>query len=311
MFNSQEIALRPYQMCNLTEINAGAVHSQEEFNAAARAAAFLGTLQAGYTDFHYLRPEWRDSCEQDALLGVSMTGIASGTIADLDQKEAANEAKKINQSLSKRMGINPAARITCVKPAGTTSLVLGTSSGIHAWHAEHYIRRMRAGKDEALAQYMARVAPGLVEEDVTDPKQVVLSFPQKAPKGAALRTESMFTLLERVKDVSAHWGASGHVSGDNRHNVSCTISVKNDEWGELTKWMWANRTYYNGISVLPFWGAAAYPQMPFEDCTKEQYEAMLPLLEGIDISKVFEDNGDGVDLAGEAACAGGACEITF
>lgn len=306
-----EIALRPYQMCNLTEINAGAITDQTSFNKAAKAAAYLGTLQAGYTDFHYLNPKWKEACESEALLGVSMTGIASGTLDSLSQTEAAAHAKLLNKHLASKIKINPAARVTCVKPAGTTSLVLGTSSGIHAWHAPYYIRRMRAGRDEELAKYMTKAAPDLVEDDVTDPKQVVLSFPQKAPEGAIMRDEDMFSLLERVKAVSTGWVASGHSSGDNQHNVSCTISVKSDEWAELTTWMWENRDHYNGISVLPFFGSTAYPQMPFEDITKEQYEAMLPLLKGIDISQVFEDNGDGVDLAGEAACAGGACELQF
>ena len=306
-----EIALKPYQMCNLTEINAGDVTDQESLNARARAGAFLGTLQAGYTDFHYLNPKWRLACEEEALLGVSMTGIASGKLTDLDLTEASWHAVKTNREIAAKIGINPASRVTCVKPAGTTSLVLGTSSGIHAWHAEYYIRRQRAGKDEALAQYMAKVAPKLVEEDVTDPNQVVLSFPQKAPEGAILRGESMMSLLERVKDVSLNWVAAGHIKGDNCHNVSCTISVKDNEWAELTEWMWQNRDCYNGISVLPFFGSTAYPQMPFEDITKEQYEAMLPLLAGIDIDQIKEDNGDAVDLAAEAACAGGVCEMTF
>lgn len=306
-----EIALRPYQMCNLTEINAGAVKHQKDFNAAAATGAFIGTLQAGYTDFHYLNPKWKIACEKDALLGVSMTGIASGTIEKLDMDWAAEIVVETNATVAKLLGINPAARTTCVKPAGTTSLVLGTSSGIHAWHAPYYIRRMRAGKDEALAQYMMYAAPGLVEQDVTKENQVVLSFPQKAPEGATVRTESMMNLLERVKNVSSKWVKTGHSNGINQHNVSCTISVKADEWGELTKWMWDNREYYNGISVLPYYGAAAYPQLPFEDITEEQYLAMLPLLEGIDISRVFEENGVSVDLKAELACSGGACEINF
>ena len=306
-----EIALKPYQMCNLTEINAGDVTDQESLNARARAGAFLGTLQAGYTDFHYLNPKWRLACEEDALLGVSMTGIASNKLTDLDLAEASRHAVKTNRDVAAKIGINPAARVTCVKPAGTTSLVLGTSSGIHAWHAQYYIRRQRAGKDEALAQYMAKAAPKLVEEDVTDPNQVVLSFPQKAPEGAILRGESMLSLLERVKHVSLNWVATGHNKGDNIHNVSCTISVMDNEWPTLTEWMWENRACYNGISVLPFFGSTAYPQMPFEDITKEQYEAMLPLLEGINIDQIMEDNGDAVDLAAEAACAGGVCEMTF
>lgn len=306
-----EIALRPYQMCNLTEINAGALTDQESFNAAARAGAFLGTLQAAYTDFHYLNPKWRQACEKDALLGVSMTGIASGTVEPLDDAEAAREAVSENHRVSALLGINPAARVTAVKPAGTTSLVLGTSSGIHAWHAPFYVRRMRAGLDEALAQYMMRAAPALVEVDVTDPKQVVLSFPQKAPAGAALRSEDMTTLLERVKRISTGWVSAGHNKGHNQHNVSCTISVKDDEWGTLTQWMWENREHYAGISVLPYFGVAAYPQLPFEDITEAQYQEMLPLLAGIDIDQVFEANGDGVDLQAEAACAGGVCEMVM
>lgn len=304
-----EIALRPYQMCNLTEINAGLITSQKSFNNVAKAAAFIGTLQAGYTDFHYLNPKWKQACEKDALIGVSMTGIASGTVEPLDHVWAAEESVEENARVAKLLGINVAARSTTVKPAGTTSLVLGTSSGIHAWHAPYYIRRMRAGKDEALAQYMARVAPELVEEDVTNSKQYVLSFPQKAPANAVTRHESMNSLLERVKNISKGWVAHGHRSGDNKHNVSCTISVKDNEWGTLTKWMWDNKEYYNGISVLPYYGAEAYPQLPFEDITKEKYEAMLPFLKNIDISQVFEENGNSIDLAAELACAGGACEL--
>lgn len=304
-----EIGLRPYQMCNLTTINVSAIKNQEDFNLAAGAAAFLGTLQAGYTDFHYLNPKWKLACEKEALLGVSMTGIASGNINNLDAEEAAQFAKDINEQLAVELGINSAARVTAVKPEGTSSLVLGTSSGIHAWHGEYYIRRMRAGKDEALARYLMQAVPELVEEDVTDPNQVVLSFPQKAPEGAVLRHESMMELLDRVRNISESWVRAGHRSGDNYHNVSCTISVKDDEWASLTDWMWNHRDVYNGISVMPFFGSTAYPQMPFEDISKEQYEAMLPLLERIDISYVKEADGSAIDLAAEAACAGGVCEI--
>lgn len=305
-----EIALRPYSMCNLTEINAGSVSNQQEFNEVAAAAAFIGTLQAGYTDFHYLNPKWKQACEKDALLGVSMTGIASGTVEKLDMPQATEHIRKANIATAAKLNIRSAARLTCVKPAGTTSLVLGTSSGIHAWHADYYIRRMRAGKDEALAQYMAKAAPELVEQDVNVPHQVVLSFPQKAPEGATVRTEPMLNLLERVKHVSQKWVAKGHNHGVNQHNVSCTISVKDNEWGTLTNWMWDNRDFYNGISVLPYFGAAAYPQLPFEDITEEKYLELLPYLANIDISKVFEENGDAVDLSAELACSGGACEIT-
>ena len=306
-----EIALRPYQMCNLTEINAGAISTQKEFNAAASAASFIGTLQAGYTDFHYLNPKWKIACEKDALLGVSMTGIASGTVEKLDMAWASECVVEANEVTAKKLGINRAARTTCVKPAGTTSLVLGTSSGIHAWHAPYYIRRMRAGKDEALAQYMMKAAPQLVEQDVNVAHQVVLSFPQAAPKGATVRTEPMMSLLERVKNVSSKWVTIGHVDGINQHNVSCTISVKDDEWKQLGTWMWDNRNFYNGISVLPYFGAEAYPQLPFEDIDEETYNKMLPWLQNIDIGQVFELDGDSVNLAAELACSGGGCEIAM
>lgn len=276
----------------------------------ATAGSFIGTLQAGYTDFHYLNPKWKQACEKDALLGVSMTGIASGTVENLDMKEAAECVRKENIRVAKIIGIRAAARQTAVKPAGTTSLVLGTSSGIHAWHSEYYIRRMRAGKNEKLAEYMMVAAPELVEQDVTNPNQVVLSFPQKAPSGATVRSESMFSLLERVKKVASEWVSTGHTAGDNKHNVSCTISVKDDDWADLIIWMWENKEFYNGISVLPYFGSEAYPQLPFEDITEEKYYAMLPFLEGIDISKVYEIDGSGVNLSSELACAGGVCEIT-
>lgn len=303
-----EIALRPYQMCNLSTINVSAIHSQEDYNQAAASAAFIGTLQAGFTDFHYLNPKWKITCEEDALLGVSMTGIASGNIDNLDKHEAATAAIMMNREVAKLIGINPAARITTVKPEGTSSLVLGTSSGIHSWHAEYYIRRMRAGKDEALANYMSRAVPELVEEDIYDSNQVVLSFPQKAPEGATTRHETMDEFLKRVKDISETWVQGGHIKGENRHNVSCTVSVKSGEWGDLSDWMWEHRSSYNGISVIPFFGSADYPQAPFEDITKEQYEDMLPLLEGINISHIIEMDGSEIDLAAEAACAGGVCE---
>lgn len=308
-YSGCEIALRPYQCCNLTEINAGTVVDQQDLNDRARAASFLGTLQAGYTDFHYLNHNWKLACEADALLGVSMTGIAAGSVTDLNMVEAAYIVKEENKRVADRIGINPAARCTCVKPAGTTSLVLGVSSGIHAWHGDYYIRRMRAGKNEALAQYLMKVAPQLVEQDVQVPHQVVLSFPQKAPDGACTRDESMFDLLERVSLVSQDWVHPGHIYGINVHNVSCTISVKEDEWKGLTEWMWKNREFYNGISVLPFFNSEAYPQAPFEDCTKEKYESMLPYLKGININDVQEMNGDDIDLAAELACSGGMCEI--
>ncbi len=303
-----EIALRPFQFCNLCEINADGIVDQADLNQRAYAAAFIGTLQAGYTDFHYLRPIWKETTELDALIGVGMTGIGSGMLDDLDLVKAAACVVSANEYVALKIGVNHAARTTTVKPSGTSSLVLGCSSGVHAWHNDYYIRTMRAGWDEALTKYMLEVAPRLVEQDQMNPSQVVLSFPQQAPEGAILRTESMASLLERVRRINADWVRSGHVHGDNTHNVSCTISVKPDEWGELAQWMWQNRNGYNGISVLPYDGGT-YVQAPFQDCTKEEYEALLPHLVNIVIDDVREAQ-DETDLSGEVACGGGGCEVS-
>ncbi len=222
-----EISLNSNQYCNLVEVNVSDVTTQEELNARVKAATFIGTLQAGYTDFHYLRTVWRDTTEKEALLGVSMTGIASGGVLKLDLKEAARLTKEENARVAALIGINGSARITTVKPAGTTSLVLGSSSGIHAWHNDFYIRRMRVGKNEPLYAYMTEKVPALIEECHFKPHlEAVMSFPQKAPEGALLRTESYQDLLERVKRFNLEWVAEGHNYGDNKHNVSCTISLK-------------------------------------------------------------------------------------
>lgn len=303
-----EIALRPYQFCNLTEVNASDVIDQADLEARVKAAAFLGTLQAGYTDFHYLREIWRKNTEKDALLGVSMTGIASNVVEGLDLEMASFAAKQENKRVAKMIGIKPAARITCVKPAGTTSLVLGTSSGIHAWHDEYYVRRLRVGKNEAIYSYLLNNHPELVEDEYFNPEeQAVISIPQKAPENAITRHESVFDLMERVKNFSIRWVRTGHVDGLNTHNVSATLSVKEDEWDDVGEWLWMNRHYYNGLSVLPYDGGS-YKQAPFETIDKELYDEMMVNLKKIDLTKVIEEQDD-TNLTGELACAGGACEI--
>jgi len=303
-----EIALRPYQFCNLCEVNASDIESQDDLNARVKAAAFIGTLQAGYTEFHYLREIWQETTEKDALIGVSMTGIASGRVLGYDMTAAASIVKKENSRVAKLIGIKSAARCTTVKPAGTTSLALGTSSGIHAWHNKYYIRRIRFGKNEAIYKYLINNHPSLVEDDYFTPhKDAVISIPQKAPAGSILRTESAFELLERVKKVAMEWVTPGHRKGSNTHNVSATISLKDNEWEDAGEWMWDNRNYYNGLAVLPYDGGN-YHQAPFEDINASTYKEMLKDLEEIDLTQIKEIE-DNTDLSGELACAGGACEI--
>ena len=304
-----EIALRPYQFCNLCEVNVSDVTSQEDLNDRVKAASFIGTLQAGYTEFHYLREIWQETTEKDALVGVSMTGIASKKVFKMDMAKAADVVKRENSRVAKLIGINKAARTTCVKPAGTTSLVLGTSSGIHAWHNEFYIRRLRVGKNEPIYKYLKQNNPDLVADEYFRPHDTaVIEIPQSAPKGSILRTESAFDLLKRVKKVATEWVKPGHRKGSNTHNVSATISLKEDEWDKAGKWMWDNRECYNGLSVLPYDGGT-YTQAPFEDITEEEFNKRVKLLNDVDLSMIVEMT-DETDLSGELACAGGVCEIT-
>jgi ribonucleoside-triphosphate reductase len=301
-----EISLRPYQFCNLVTINAGSVVDQVDLNERSAQAAFLGTLQAGYTNFHYLRDVWRKTTEKDALIGVSMTGIASGVINDLDLEQAADWVVESNRVWAKKIGINPAARCTTVKPEGTSSLVLGCSSGIHAWHNDYYIRRIRIGKNEAIYTYLLINHPELVVDDVMGPGAII-EVPQKAPEGATLRYENVFDLLNRVKKFNSLWVRKGHIKGENTHNVSCTISVKDEEWGSVGNWMWANRDSFNGIAVLPYDGGT-YIQAPFEDITEAEYIERSKSLHEVDLRGVIEID-DHTDLSGELACSGGACEV--
>lgn len=304
-----EIALRPYQFCNLCEVNVSDITCQEDLNDRVTAAAFFGTLQAGFTDFHYLRPIWSKTTQKDALLGIGMTGIGSGEILKYNLAAAARVAKMTNAIISEKIGTNEAARVTCIKPSGTTSLVLGTASGIHAWHAPYYLRTMRFGKNEDIAAYLMVNHPELCEDDVLRPHDTICArIPVKAPEGSIFRIESPIDTLERVKKFSIEWIKEGHLIGDNTHNVSATISLKPEQWERVGQWMWDNRNHYNGLSVLPYWGGT-YKQAPFEDITEQEYTTRLNALHTLDLTKVTELD-DTVEFGQVAACAGGACEIS-
>lgn len=303
-----EIGLRPYQFCNLCEVNVSDVDSQEELTNRVATAAFFGTLQAGFSDFHYLRPIWAKTTQKDALLGIGMTGIGSGEVLKYDLEVAAHVARTMNSMISALIGTNEAARLTCIKPSGTTSLVLGTASGIHAWHAPYYLRTMRFNKNEDIASYLMVNHPELCEDDVLRPTDTVcVRIPVKAPEGSILRTETAIDTLERVKKFSIEWIKPGHISGDNTHNVSATISILEDGWKEVGEWMWENREVYNGLSVLPAFNHT-YKQAPFEDITEEEYNKRISSLHSVDLTKVMELD-DSVDFGQVAACAGSACEI--
>jgi ribonucleoside-diphosphate reductase alpha chain len=201
----------------------------------------------------------------------------------------------------------------------TSSLVLGCSSGIHAWHNDYYIRRIRVNKNEAIYGYLAENHPELVKDEFFSPTTTaVIEIPIKAPNDSIMRTESAFDLLNRVKKVYQEWVAEGHRNGSNTNNISATISIdKNkkynvedkefDEWDMVGEWMWTNKNFYNGLSVLPYDGGT-YIQAPFEDITQEEFLKMSKSISLIDTSQIIE-NEDMTDLKGEAACAGGSCEL--
>ena len=237
-----------------------------------------------------------------------MTGVGSGVAQKFNLKEAAELVKETNAIIAKQIGINASARSTTIKPSGTSSLVLGTSSGIHAWHNDYYIRRMRVGKNEAIYSYLAIYHPELIEDEYFRPHDTaVISVPQKSPEGSILRHESALELLERVKWFYTNWIKEGHRTGQNTHNISATVSIKVDEWDTVGEWMWNNRKFYNGLSVLPY-ADHTYIQAPFEDCTEEKYEEMMKSLSNIDLSKVVE-MADNTDLKGEVACGADGCEV--
>lgn len=270
----EETGKTGFQGCNLTEINGDKIKSEEDFIEAVEAATIIGTCQAGFTDFPYLGEVTERIFKREALLGVSITGMMHNTNIIFDpqiQKNAAKHAKKINKKIAEKIGINQAARVTCVKPAGSTSCILGTSSGIHPHHAKRYIRRVQANKLEKPLQYFKNINPLAVEESVwsTNRTDDVISFCVEVPDGAKTKNcISAIELLKLVKSTQENWvnyGKNEHLCTDKRlsHNVSNTITVKEDEWDLVADFVYDNREYFSGISLLSASGDKDYAQAPF------------------------------------------------
>jgi len=307
-----EVALKPFQFCNLTEINAGTIKNQDDLNDRCRVAAFWGTLQAGFTDFHYLRPIWKQTTEKDALIGVGMTGIANGKVEDLNLNEACDVVLMENYRVATMIGINPAARSTVIKPSGTTSCVVGTSSGIHAWHSAYYIRNMQCRVGDDLYNYFTANHPEIIKVMDYDPNSAVIGIPMKAPSTAILREdETAIEFLERVKRFNLEWVIPGHRSGPNYNNVSATVNIQEDEWDDVYMWMWENRKTYSGISVIPY-DNGTYADAPFQECTEYEYNKRMKYIRDnpIDLTRIKEQD-DNTNLTAELSCAGGSCEITY
>lgn len=303
-----EVSLRAHQMCNLVTINVSDVVDQKDLESRAKAAAIVATLQAGYTNFNYLREIWRETTEKEALIGVSMTGIASGKVMSLDLKRAAKIVVKTNELVAKKIGINKAARCTVIKPEGTSSLVLGVSSGIHAWHSKFYTRRLRVGKNEPIYKYLQANHPELIEDDFFKPTtQAIISVPQRAPNDAITREEPALSLLSRVSSVYREWIKPGHRSGHNFNNVSTTISIKPEEWKPVGEWMWRNRDNYTALSVLPFAGGD-YVQAPYEEIDETKFTKLTERLKQVDLTQIQEGE-DNTNLKDNVACSGSVCEV--
>ena len=305
-----EISLRPFTFCNLTEINAGTVTDQDDLNDRARVGGFFGTLQAGITDFHYLRSIWKVNTEKDALIGIGITGIGDGKLIGLDLETATGFGMEENARVADLIGINQAARTTTIKPAGTTSCVVGTASGCHAWHAPKYIRNIQCRVGDDLYNFFTEHHSELIQVMDYDPNSAVIGIPQIAPEGAILReNETALQMLERVKSLNLEWVKTGHRRGPNTNNVSATVSVKDTEWDEVGKWMWDNRYSFNGLSVLPFDGGS-YKNAPFEEVSDEVFNRKLKYIQEnpIDLTLIYEAD-DNTTIGDTVACAGGSCEI--
>ena len=300
-----EISLRSAQLCNLTEVVCRENDSVEELIRKVRLAAILGTLQASLTDFKYVRKIWQKNCEEEALLGVSLTGIQD--CVHLRNPEAAvleamkDAAIKANTEFAVRLGINPAAAITTVKPSGTVSQLVDSSSGIHGRFSPYYIRAVRQSNNDPMTAFMKdQGVPN--EPDVLNPaKTTVFYFPIKSPEGATLANEQ--TAIEQLENwltFKKHWA---------EHSVSVTVYVKEDEWMDVGAWCYKHFDALTGISFLPY-SDHTYQQAPYTPCTKEEYEAAVAAMPHVDFSLLAQyEEGDTTEGAQTLACAAGGCEI--
>ena len=311
-----------WQFCNLTEINGAKLLSEEDFAIAVRAATIIGTCQAGYTDFPYLGNVSEELCRREALLGVSITGMMDQPEIALNpeiQRRMAALAVEVNQEIAKKLSISSAARITCVKPAGTTSLLLGTASGIHPRHARRYFRRIQANKQDPVYDFFNSNNPHMCEESVWSANKTddVITFCVEAPENAILRSEmKALDFLKHVHSTQQNWVLPGTARPESNpglyHNVSNTITVRPDEWDAVSEYIWEHRGDFTGISMLHSTGDKVYQQAPHEEVLSAQDETrwneIITNFKETDFTEMHEEE-DTTDLQSEVACSGGACEL--
>jgi ribonucleoside-triphosphate reductase len=312
--------LSGWQMCNLTTINAAACHTADEFLSACRSAALLGTLQAAYTDIRYLGPVTRVINDREALLGVSICGVLERPAVFLDPdtlEQGAQLCLEVNAAVAEHIGVSPAARVTCVKPEGTASLVLGAASGIHPHHARRYFRRVQAARTDAVYQWFKAHNPHLTETSVWDPETTdVITFPVEAADDAILREDvGAVPFLEYVKLVQRHWVEAGRrherYNPGLHHNVSNTVTVRDEEWDAVQRFIWEHRAHFAGISLLRETGDKVYAQAPREAVMTDADIAKWNTLHYVPVDwTAMREAHDVTALADVVACAGGACEIS-
>ena len=300
-----EIILRPYQFCNLTEAVVRHDDTKETLMRKVRIASILGTIQATFTKFPYLRKVWQRNTEEERLLGVSLTGIYDNPLLTTQGEELnglltelREEARRANEEFAELLGIPKSSAITCVKPSGTVSQLVDSASGIHPRHSKFYIRRVRGDKKDPLTQFL--ISQGIPNEAcVYKPDQtVVFSFPIKAPDGITRSDVTPISHLSLWLTYQRYWC---------EHKPSVTISVEEKDWPAVGAWTWENFSEISGVSYLPYDGGT-YRQAPYEECSQEDYESLKASLPKINWED-FKENTDNVEGAQQLACSAGACEI--
>ena len=305
-----EIILRSREFCNLSEVVVRASDTRETLLEKVRLATILGTFQSSLVNFKYISKGWKKNCEEERLLGVSMTGImdnkfTNGKIGDLPSllEELKAEAVKVNAEMAKKLGINQSVAITCVKPSGTVSQLVDAASGIHARHNPFYIRTVRGDKKDPLTMFMTDKGFPVEDDQMNPSHTVVFSFPVKVDKNAVFRQDmSAIEQLEMWLVYQKHWC---------EHKPSVTISVKESEWMEVGAWVYANFDYMSGVSFLPF-SEHTYKQAPYQDCSEAEYkEMLLRMPKDVVWSDLAEYEASDMTVGSqELACAAGFCEIT-
>jgi ribonucleoside-diphosphate reductase alpha chain len=297
-----EIILRPFQFCNLTEVVVRPDDTQQDIIRKAKIASILGTIQSTLTDFRFLRPEWTKNCVEERLLGVSMTGICDNDETAIFPYYWVNVAKDeviaTNKFYAALLGINQSAATTCVKPSGTVSQLVNSSSGIHPRYAEYYIRRVRMDIKDPICKFLNdNNVPS--EVDQYNPSALVFSFPIRSPNTITRDSYSALQQLYLWEEYQNEWC---------EHKPSITVYVRDNEWLEVAAWVYEHMDILSGVSFLPY-DNGTYVQAPYEEITKEQYEALAANMPTVlDWSKMTEEM-DVTTGSQELACVGGACEL--